>query len=412
VSGLICESAYECSLLLEWAKSIANALADRDYHYDDVNSLNLANGLAGRAVLFAHMASAESREEKFRDLATSALQTIASTLPQVTPLLPGMFSGVCGIAWATQHVSALLQLSEYRLADTFEDIVTFIEGYLDRDIEFEYDLIAGVTGIGLWALSLENEEWRDRIIARVLLILRKSAKVTTHGFSWQTPELRRKRVRAEISPLLPEFNLGVAHGVPGVIGFLSLCLKKNCNPAEVCEMLAPVVDDLRAQTLGPYTLSAFATTTGDSTPSRLAWCYGDAGISLVLYMAASALSSPNIRALADDTRDRFLVRRRDDFSSVVDATLCHGSAGLLHICTKLAEHGSSSKLAAAATFWRHHLLEKREEKLGICGFPCWDGLRRRYRSNPAMLAGAAGIALVMVSQVTKRFDWDYPFLAG
>ena len=118
--------------------------------------------------------------------------------------------------------------------------------------------------------------------------LEDAAEVQEVGLSWHTaPEW--------LDPDSPEsaagyYNLGLAHGVPGVIAFLARLLPTNVAPAQVRRLLAGAVQWLLRQKdrdeRGSYRYFV------GSPGTRLAWCYGDLGVAQALLLAGRLNNEP------------------------------------------------------------------------------------------------------------------------
>jgi hypothetical protein len=79
---------------------------------------------------------------------------------------------------------------------------------------------------------------------------------------------------------------------------------------------------------------------------------------------------------------------------VVDASICHGSAGLAHIFNRLYQATGQSVFRSAAEEWLQHLVETW----------CPD-------AEPGLLTGAAGVGLVLLAASTPHEPrWDRLFL--
>jgi hypothetical protein len=174
-------------------------------------------------------------------------------------------------------------------------------------------------------------------------------------------------------------------------------------------LLRKAIRWLQAQELSGELPSTFPTVAGDLRPSRLAWCYGDAGIACSLHLAAEALQSKPVDQLAMQVALKMAKRRMDD-SGVLDASLCHGSAGLAHIFYRLGRSRQLPELEIARQYWLHSLLESRNAERSISGFATWNAIDHRFEKRANLLNGAAGIGLVLLTQATGESGWDYPFL--
>ncbi|HSF42405.1 MAG TPA: lanthionine synthetase LanC family protein, partial [Thermoanaerobaculia bacterium] len=212
------------------------------------------------------------------------------------------------------------------------------------------------------------------------------------------------------------YNLGVAHGVPAVVALLAGAAAAGVAPAR------PLLDDtvrwLLAHRLEPGAGSCFGTSFypgEDPGLSRLAWCYGDAGVAASLLAAARAVGEP---AWEKEALDIALsaAERPAEKAMVRDAGLCHGAAGLGHLFNRMYQSTGEERLADAARFWIGYALEIRQSGEGIAGFRVWtaelDG-GPPWRTDPGFLEGATGIGLALLAAVSAvEPAWDRVLLVS
>src|SRR5699024_10935192 len=85
--------------------------------------------------------------------------------------------------------------------------------------------------------------------------------------------------------------------------------------------------------------------------SRLAWCYGDLGIGMALYITARHLNNTDIERKSIDILGSTISRRTQDITGVVDACFCHGTCGIGHIYNRLYNYTNISMFKDASIYW-------------------------------------------------------------
>lgn len=85
---------------------------------------------------------------------------------------------------------------------------------------------------------------------------------------------------------------------------------------------------------------------GSTRPDRPSWCYGVPGIARALQLAGIALDRPSWRETAVSVLRRALARPWDEWD-LIDAGLCHGWAGMLHITRLMAADDAAGDLREA-----------------------------------------------------------------
>src|SRR5262249_52458102 len=144
--------------------------------------------------------------------------------------------------------------------------------------------------------------------------------------AWLPLESRKKFPRGY-------YNLGVAHGVPGVIALLGLVCAAGIARAEARRLLDCAVTWLLTQQ-GPGGFPHWIEPQVAASPARLAWCYGDPGVASALLCAARHVTEPDWERAAVVIAHQ-AARRPVAQSGVRDAGLCHGAAGLGHLFNRL-----------------------------------------------------------------------------
>src|SRR4029077_5406360 len=153
---------------------------------------------------------------------------------------------------------------------------------------------------------------------------------------------------------------GMAHGAAGVIALLARMLSEGVAiPPETAPLLAAAVDGV----LGGLSSA------GEGQESDLAWCAGDAGLSVALLAAGCAGGRSDWeragRGLAGVAAERY---RQD--AEGFDPALCHGTAGLSHLFHRLYQKTGDPALLGAAHRWLERTLASRRPGKGIGGFLC------------------------------------------
>jgi len=249
------------------------------------------------------------------------------------------------------------------------------------------------------------------MLERVVERLDETAERNSEGITWLTsPELLPAWQR-ELAPN-GYYNLGLAHGVPGVIALLGQAYGAGIARAQVGPLLEGAIDWLLAQKLtssGAH--SMFPSWAGPCTGSddcRLAWCYGDAGIAAALLSAARGAREPRWERKALEIAIG-AARRAPETAGVFDVSVCHGAAGLGHIFNRMYQATGEAPFKEAATFWFGRTLEMRRSEGGIGGFLTINVVNdeRCWVADPGLLTGAAGIGLALLAAVTPvKPAWD------
>jgi hypothetical protein len=257
--------------------------------------------------------------------------------------------------------------------------------------------MSGLAGVGVLAAARDDARARQ-IAARVLSHLEASAILTEAGATWRTPprflpEAQRARFPEGV------IDLGVAHGVPGVIGMLAQFVERGIEPERSRRLLADAVAWLL--TAVPDGEPRFGTSwpVDRPGPKRIGWCHGDAGVAGVLLRAGRALGSAELEGRAVDLLRRLIgpLARRE----VPDASFCHGAAGLAHVYNIAFQCTGDLQMRVEAVRWLQEVLRLRTPGAGIAGYTSLkiEGASPRREDDATLLTGAAGTALVLLAAI-------------
>jgi hypothetical protein len=204
-------------------------------------------------------------------------------------------------------------------------------------------------------------------------------------------------------------NLGVAHGLPGVLPVLAQAVAAGAAPERTRGLLNGAVACLLSLRLPAGSGSVFPVAWApgkEPHPASTAWCYGDLGIAAALWVTARAAGEPGWEAEALDLA-RAVARRPQEAR---DACLCHGAAGNGHLFNRLHQATGDPELLVAARAWMVRALDLREPGRGIGGFLHWgpDATGELgWRDDPTLLTGAAGVGLALLAATTPLEPaWD------
>ena len=363
-----------------------------------------AGGHAGVALFFAYLAE-HRRDEHLAEVAEAHLErALQGATDQALPA--ALFGGFTGIAWTHLHISRrLFEDDGQGVTDELDEAL--LEHLQRHPWTADYDVVSGLVGLAVYGLHHPN----PAIARRALDHLERLAKPREPGVAWWTaPELLIPPTRKAH----PDgyYNLGLAHGTPGVIAVLArMCARPDLRDRAKA-LLAPAVRWLLAQRNDGTGGTCFSYYAGRSSSSRIAWCYGDPGVAIALMAAAQALDEPTWEAQATVLAEHC---KEVDFETtqIVDASLCHGGAGLMHFFARMHHATGDPQLADAARHWLRWTLDFGSERPG---FPSLqpkglDAANKDWVDDPGLLMGAAGVGLALLAAIARKEpSWDAPLL--
>ncbi len=380
-------------------EAIEAIAADLDRELPDVS---LAMGHAGIALFYAYLARSSGRPDpragRHLDLAIDALQH--------EELDASLYSGFVGVAWTAEHLRGAENNAQNQAVDA-----ALVELLADGDWYPPYDLIAGLTGMGVYAL--ERGRSGTLCLTRVLSGLERVAERHQGRTTWRAAlDLLADQ---QLASSRGYYNLGVAHGVGGVMAFLAFAVQAGANAQALLDETKHWIGAFRAQSGSPRYPCLIDVEDLRGRQLRSAWCHGDPGLAAAWLSAARATGDAAWERQALEMARGFAGRSEKELG-VTDAGLCHGAAGLGHLLNRLHHASQEPIFADAAMHWFVRALDLRRPGSGTGGFlaagldqkggPSWD-------SEPGLLVGAAGVGLALLGAVsTIAPSWDRVLLVS
>lgn len=133
--------------------------------------------------------------------------------------------------------------------------------------------------------------------------------------------------------------------------------------------------------------------------SHLAWCNGELAHTFVLLQIGLALGSTDIISNAR----RHAIRLSFARPQVRDASLCHGTAGIMYMFQLLASRFPVPELINAKQYWLTETLNG-FKKSGLSAFDFYNGTG--YEACCGLLEGYAGVGLCLLSVLAPATQWS------
>ena len=365
-------------------------------------TIGLYSGEAGKAMFYSYLSKylgTNEYDEKIEKSLLNIFEAVNNGEFNTT-----FCSGLAGITWSIEH---LKQNNLLDLEDTFEDVYDALkESVLIYASRGEFDFLHGADGIVYCLLTLGATD--EAFINNWLELSLQFAKKDDGGFVWETIV----NVTSDDKVL----NLSLAHGLSSKIILFAETLKKYPQNKLAKDLLEGSVNYLlkvKHPTNFSCCFPSFINENSDKDHSRLAWCYGDLGNAIALWRAGNLTQNDAWKNQAINTV-LFAAKRKDlEAESVFDAGFCHGSAGIAHIFNRFYVETGRNEFDEARWFWLKKTLEFGKETSGIGGFKTYLGLENKYVPEAGFLEGATGVAMVLLSFLSKKKEniaWDACFL--
>ncbi len=313
-------------------------------------------------------------------------------------------AGIAGIGTTVE----ILAQEDFIDANT-EELLGSVDKYLYQLMLTElkkgnYDFLHGATGLALYFYKRQSCKNRTKYLSDFVEELDKIAYKDESGIRWLSVLNREKNING--------FNLSLSHGLASIIAFLSKLYTTGIEQKKVKELINGSVKYLlnQQQDISIYksNFPTWVCETEPNTHSRLAWCYGDLGIGITLWQAGNNIDNKiwkekAVKMLLHSTKRRDLKE-----NSVIDAGLCHGTAGIAHIYNRMFHYTEKEEFRDSASYWYKETLKMAKFEDGLAGYKAWrspkyGGWQKEY----GFLAGIAGIGLTFISAISDiEPNWD------
>ena len=382
----------------------------------------VAAGYAGTALLFA--AVDVSRPAQGWDRAGHRHLAVACDAAMAAPSLDSsLFGGLAGVGYAAVHLAAGRERYTRLLASLDGVLLPGACRAADRLDALEgcragaFDLISGLTGVGVYLLARQGDTDADAALRLVLRALTRLLSNEDEPRRWHTPAGLVAGPMGEAYPH-GNHNCGMAHGLPGPLALLSIAASEGVRvdgiDAAIDSAARWLVEHRLELPSGPDWPNAVGLPGPDgeaaerAVPGRAAWCYGAPGVARALWLAGTALADSGYRDLAVRAMHAALARPPDR-RGFTSPTFCHGLAGLVQIAARFARDTRSPELAASVDGLVAELLGAYEPET-LLGFRNVEPGGVRV-DQPGLLDGAPGIALTLLTAgADGEPTWDRLFL--
>ena len=383
--------------------------------YRIARGASLGHGSSGLALFYAYLSQISNTSPIFADEADRFISHACDALEMV-PMQGGLYRGLSGIAWTVQHLQGLVYDDDPDDpgTDPNEEIDRLLLDHWSKPGKF--DLWEGCTGLGVYALERYPHSNSTLLLELLIKQLDQLAVHNDKGITWFTPpETLPGRTRL----IYPGgfYSLGVAHGISGVISFLSRVYALGISRETTGKLLDGSISWLLAQQQENDSHLIFPQflLPPDNKPlssGTFGWCHGDLGLAAALISAASCTGESSWKTKAIEAAHASIDYLNESSKTITfsDPCLCHGTAGLGHLFNRIYQASGVESFKEESGKWFRHTIKLRKPGTGIAGFSNYglneDGeMAELY--NPGFIQGAAGIGLALLAAVTDlEPQWD------
>lgn len=372
----------------------------RNYDYED--NISLMAGNSGSS-LFLFYYSFFTKDKTFYKNAKELIERSFHAV-QEGNVHPSFAVGLAGLGWLMEHLSQ----NNFLDIDTSEvlgELDSFLYQAMISEIKLgNFDYMHSASGLALYFLSRKSNPNSDRYLNDYVDILTEHCEFENNCCKWQAKML------AKHDPIMT-YNFGMSHGLASIIAILSKISQKWGNNDKIERLIEGTVNYLLSNRLDIKEHTShfpnFISSDGNkSGASRLAWCYGDLGISIALWNASKVIDDAELEKNVIEVLLHTTKRRDLHTNQVKDAGLCHGTSGIAHIYNRMHINTGISEFKETSNYWFNKTLEFAKFEDGLAGFKYWrHGIG--WANDYGFLEGIAGIGLALISYVSDiEPAWD------
>jgi lantibiotic biosynthesis protein len=370
----------------------------------------LISGLPGLALFYGYLAK-HFNEQQYLTQSQQFMEICIDVLDQ--NIQPSLFAGFTGTAWTIRHLVNQGIYDNDSLA-VLEEIDPVIEKFAELYIQEKYySHMYGFIGQGLYFLEALDSPTPAAIdpvkgLQKIVTALYTLQKKDSSGLiTWE--DITSRNIKKSTSPI---YNLGIPHGVTGIINFLSSVYQRGIEPDLIRELIQGSTAWLIQQKNNFYDISFYPSLIGQEYPphlTRLGWSYGDLCSAVALLKASIVLNDGALKEEAHTTallstkrnlRNSNIYRKKTADAEYLDIGLCKGTAGIIALYGYLLPHFPEAPLEEARQYWLDLTLQNKTrvgETNTYKSYVSLDGETGIWTDDIGLLEGTSGLGLTLMS---------------
>lgn len=376
----------------------------------NLNSIGVLAGLSGVS-LFHFYYSKYLNDSKYVDKGSEVLMDCVNKINNGFSQLT-YCNGISGFGWVLDHLKQeqFIEIDTDSLLTQFDD---HLKELMLTDLKNEnYEFLYGAVGNAYYFLNRYKntqstslkENYKNILLEFLSELLSTATKVGNDKIVWRSVLNPKINIKG--------YNLGLAHGVSGIIGILSKLHAyddfKNVTELLLSQAINYILScknkDASAFSFFPNSISNTKKGIGKS---RLAWCYGDLGIGSMLWNASIVLNDNELKKEALTVLRHAAKRKTEEQTWVNDAMICHGAFGNALLFKRIYKNTKEELFKETANFWFETGINMIHYEKDDYHVQDWKIKKNNWNSSSSLIEGAAGIGLIIVDFLAD-FDsnWD------
>jgi len=365
------------------------------------SSIGLLRGISGFNIFLGELYQLEKDPEYIEKL-NQEIESTISAIGNNSQVEFGSSSGLAGWAWSLAYLKSIEMIDFPRGFLKGIDHAA-IEEVVEKISTQDYDPLHGSIGLGLYLLKRKKR----KVVSKIIHSLNDSKIEDEFGIKWIKNRYKVDEV----------IDLGLAHGIIGILYFLSKCYKEGVNKRISKTLINGVIKYLKSiiqdfSQAGSFFPNSIRKDFTEVTPSksRLAWCYGDLTILYTLFQTAIIIQDEELKK---SVIARLIITAKRDKESenfVEDSVFCHGTSGIAHLYNKLWKQTQQLEFRNASLYWLQETINANINNSNAEGYKFMirnNNKEKIFNLSSGLLEGICGVGLVYISFLTKGdSNWD------
>jgi len=368
--------------------------------YRDRNEVSLMSGNSGIALFYVFYAALVDEKEPIEyanKLINNCFEDINNGFSNIS-----FAGGISGFAWFLNFLmkNRFLDEEDFGFDGLYQYFYNSMMAYMKNG---NYDYLHGALGVSLYLLNSKSLTKKRNAIIDLIEALERNGIEDFNDIKWISVigETKQK-----------VYNLSMSHGIASIISVLSKIYNSGIEKEKTKKLIYKAIGFLLSNKNTDYKHSIFPNyihlNNSVSMKSRLAWCYGDLGIGMALLNSSIKLNDSELRESAVNILLHSAVRRDMKSNMVVDAGLCHGTAGIGHAFNKAYQYTNNKVFRETSRYWFSKTIELGHLSDGLAGYKTWRGPEYGgWQNDYSFLTGISGIGLSLISAISDiQPSWD------
>lgn len=322
-----------------------------------------------------------------------------------------LIAGYSGVAWLFQYYV------NQNLLDYDSDFFSFFDDAIMSQCKKDkmigrYDLFYGIIGYGSYFLqrSKFDKQGMNKYLNEIVQILDDMSIEDNNGLYWFSDMFSDEKNK---------INIGMAHGLPSIISFLTkvYAINKNSRAREMLIrssnwLLKCKSNNIDSPSIFPYLVDKFNPKSNVSNSTRLAWCYGDLTIGYAIFMLGNTIKEEYFTNEGLKILENCALRKIEEITTgVQDKGFCHGTSGIYYIFSKLNTKFDVKAFIIAEKYWLEKTIINLNENIESLKTYRIEKNKINFAHDYGLINGYPGIGLSLLSHIhADSNEWDEIFM--